>query len=300
MAPEIVVICGMHRSGTSMTAEMCGLLGYGYPDDLMEPNIWNARGYFESRSLTSLHDDLFRKLGSAWWDPRPYGPKWFDNPDFQNAWTDQLAGIEALVRSSGPLVLKDPRMNRFMPLWLDWFARAGIRYRLVFVLRGPSEVANSLWARDHLPPIAGGLLWWRYVTDLVRALKTAGAEAEILTYDRLLQDPEGGLVRLADWIGKDLKPRRARTDEVWQIVDSSLRRSGGSAPGLTDTELASCCEHLMSTLLVEGLSGIRVAEIGDPEPVLSGLAWWHQVAPLFRKHESMLKEIRSLSRFTGA
>jgi hypothetical protein len=43
----ILIITGMHRSGTSLTAAFIHKIGLDLGDNLLKYNYWNPKGYFE-------------------------------------------------------------------------------------------------------------------------------------------------------------------------------------------------------------------------------------------------------------
>src|SRR5258708_12379235 len=68
-----VCITGMHRSGTSLIANLLGRCGLylGEEDDLLPPSPDNTDGYWENRRFVSLNDEILLTLGSAWDSPSP-------------------------------------------------------------------------------------------------------------------------------------------------------------------------------------------------------------------------------------
>ena len=51
---QTVVILGMHRSGTSLTAGILHLLGVNMGDRLLPADKFNAQGYFENQIILDL------------------------------------------------------------------------------------------------------------------------------------------------------------------------------------------------------------------------------------------------------
>ncbi len=292
MTRPVLIVCGMHRSGTSLAAELCGLLGYEFPADLMEPNVWNARGYFESRSLAKMHDEMLRSLGSSWWDPRPFGEQWQDKPQLVAAWSEGKRLISDLLEGDKPILIKDPRISRFLPLWLHFLEAHNVPHQLLLVLRRPAEVANSLFARDHFPGIIGGMLWWRYVTDVVRVVSHFRTDASVVGYEAMLQQPDQALSVISKWTGKG----GGGLDAARGVVNPELKRSVDRCPGFSGSGLEALCETLFEQLLTSAAPGDVEVGLADPQPMLSGLEWWPHVVPLVKKHEDLMKGVRALSR----
>ena len=59
-----VIVCGMHRTGTSAVARTVNLLGADITNDLIEPGTDNIRGYWESKGVVQAHEQLFVFCGS--------------------------------------------------------------------------------------------------------------------------------------------------------------------------------------------------------------------------------------------
>ena len=68
----LVVVLGMHRSGTSSAAGALVRLGAAAPQHLMAPNADNARGFWESPVIVRLNDAVLAAGGSDWKDWRRF------------------------------------------------------------------------------------------------------------------------------------------------------------------------------------------------------------------------------------
>ena len=66
-----IIVCGMHRTGTSAVARVISLLGADLPKDLLPPNAENIRGYWEPRAVVRVHHELLEALGTSRVDPLP-------------------------------------------------------------------------------------------------------------------------------------------------------------------------------------------------------------------------------------
>src|SRR5262245_16127045 len=69
---DAIVVLGMHRSGTSLVANLFAALGYwpGPDRQMMPANRYNAKGYWERLDVASINDSILRELGGDWmWAP---------------------------------------------------------------------------------------------------------------------------------------------------------------------------------------------------------------------------------------
>lgn len=200
---RLILVLGMHRSGTSLLARSLAALGAATGTDLLaEPVPDNPHGYFEHAGVLRLHQRLLRALGR---DPAlpeavlPLPAGWQEHPATRRAARD-LATLLAEERRALPpgaeaLVIKDPRTALLLPLWQEVAARLGIPWRAVLALRAPGAVAASLLARDDIPPARAEALWLRHLAE---ALRHAGDHlALIQPYEALLAAPAAAAAQLA-------------------------------------------------------------------------------------------------------
>ncbi|MGD1037209.1 MAG: hypothetical protein ABR878_08425 [Roseiarcus sp.] len=162
---DVVMVLGMHRSGTSAVAGALTKLGGGLPKHLMAANPSNARGFFESVAFMNFHDELLESAGSNWRDWRLFNPGWDRSPvavDFRRRAKDLF--MEEFNGSALP-VLKDPRICRLMPFWLDVLRDMQATPHIAMPIRSPLDVAQSLKNVHGLSLTHGLLLWLRHVLD---------------------------------------------------------------------------------------------------------------------------------------
>lgn len=209
----------MHRSGTSATTALLGKLGVGMPATRMEINEGNPKGYWESVRLHDIHEQLLRDAGSRWNDWAPL------QVAADGDRTDQLLAVLAEEFDLGRInAVKDPRMCRMVPFWLNAAAKAGLSPRIVIPYRNPVEVAASLVQRGGgMTAEQGLLLWLRHVLDA--EVHTRGLRRVFLRYDRLIADWRATVARMtrAFEVQWPIAPADA-ADEIEQFLDVRLRR----------------------------------------------------------------------------
>jgi hypothetical protein len=162
---KAVLVLGMSRSGTSLLAHVLHTLGAALPEDLMGAAHGNPLGHFEPRGLVALNDEILESLGRRWDDPRPIPARWFrSRPAYPF-----LKRITAQIRESygdAPLlVIKDPRLCRLLPLYLDALDVLDIEPLAILQVRPVTEVVQSLADRDDMQPNLAEFLWLRSVIE---------------------------------------------------------------------------------------------------------------------------------------
>jgi hypothetical protein len=111
----LVVVLGMHRSGTSSVAGALVRLGAAAPQHLLAPNADNERGFWESPVIVDLNNAILAAAGTSWKDWRKFD---LNKIDALKANAFRARAKEALAEEFGDVgfaVMKDPRMCRLMP-----------------------------------------------------------------------------------------------------------------------------------------------------------------------------------------
>lgn len=189
-----IVVLGMHRSGTSALTRVLNLLGAALPRHVMGASLSNPTGHWEPDKLVGYHEALLAELYSAWDDWRSLD---LSRLTVQRRGVIRTRLAEILKDEYGDaslVVVKDPRICRFAPLFLEAVTEAGLTAECVLAVRNPLEVAQSLERRDGMSRGEVGLLWLRHVLDSEAG--TRGRRREILFYGDLLADWEGEIGRI--------------------------------------------------------------------------------------------------------
>lgn len=208
-----LVVTGMHRSGTSAFARVFSLLGARLPDEVLRPEATagNPLGFWEPARVVELHDELLRLSARTWFDLQPFAPEWFSS-DLVQSYAARLANVVREEYGRAPLLLvKDPRISRLVPLWLDVFERLEIEPLFVIALRNPLEVAASHQERDRFRPPLSQLLWLRHMLDAER--DTRGERRVIVSYADLVTDWRPVVDRVCAELGVRW-PRASRLSEL--------------------------------------------------------------------------------------
>ena len=203
---EIVLVMGMHRSGTSAFTRVCNLLGGALPEPLIDPAIGNELGHWEPAEVVAMNDRALASAGSDVNSVFPFSPAWSSS----EAGALFTAEVEAFVRGLGEgpqtWVIKDPRISVLADFWRAGVERAGSRPRFVIAFRNPWEVATSLASRQlhHFPdevwPLERGLaLWLRYVLTAER--RSRGYPRSFVGYEGFLTDWAGEITRVYSQLG---------------------------------------------------------------------------------------------------
>jgi len=211
-----IVVAGMHRSGTSLVAELLNAIGIyaGEPGDLAPPDIFNPTGYWEHRVAAEINRDTLAAFGASWKNVVP-----IDLSKRSGAHVDDV--VQSL-QGRGPFLIKDPRISLLFPIWRDALPDAII----VIPWRDPMAVARSLANRDRLPLIGSLALWEHYNRTLLR--DTEGLPRLLVSYEELLADPVRVVRDLHDALTRFGVEGLTLPSEqhIRQIVNPDFNRSG--------------------------------------------------------------------------
>lgn len=208
---QAVLVLGMHRSGTSALSGVLASLGAKPPRTLLPQAKDNPKGFWESAELMKFHDRILASSGSRWNDWEEFNPDWLDSVVAEQFMDLLPSLIEQEFGDARLLLLKDPRMCRFVPFWLKALERLDISPKVVVPLRGPGEVARSLQVRNGFGPSRAMLMWLRHVLDAESS--TRQAARSFIHYDDLLGDWRGQVKKIGSEL--DIKwPRWSSSVEI--------------------------------------------------------------------------------------
>lgn len=243
----VVLVVGMHRSGTSALARVLDLAGLAMPGKLLAPNQDNPKGYWEPVDVVALNTQLLQRFDRHWSDPKPLDEDLWDRIDasdvgravdiLQAHGTDQQGQVR-------PLVIKDPRLCRVAPFWIEAAKRAGRTPLCLLASRHPENVYWSLHARERMSRDHALDLWLAYTLEAERG--TRGHPRMVVHYDALLADWRGALGAIHQQMGvlsdRGIADAAARIDA---FLDSGQRHHDRS--DLSDAVSASVREQLVAS-----------------------------------------------------
>lgn len=253
----VLVVAGMHRSGTSCVAGLLHSAGLFLGDHLLGADPTNQSGHFEDLEFLDFHRDVLRAHGLA------------DDGFVAHVHLESIAEryrrraaalVEARRALLRPWGWKDPRTVLFLPLWRDLVPDA----RYLFVFRPPWDVVDSLFRRgDDLfarNPTFALTVWADYnarIRDFARAFPERVLVRELT---QIAADPDA-LVRA---VRQDLNvtldpPRFAIRPELLQ-----------AAPADRVAFLAAASPE--SIVLLEELRELSGSTVASPVPEQAAVA----------------------------
>ena len=250
--PVCILVLGAHRSGTSATTRVLNLIGARIADQVVGAAASNLKGHWEPRSLVELHEELLQATRSSWDDLAPFDLSLLSKSAQDSFRRRILRALEDEYGSADVFVVKDPRICRFLPLWLDVLAEFGADVKAVIPLRNPLEVAGSLAARDRMDARYAQYLWLRYATDAER--DSRGCARVFFDFSELLANWPSTIARLCAMLDLRLTWDRDCEKEIDAFLSTELRHQRNSAQDLksspTTPALVASAFSLMQQLIV--------------------------------------------------
>jgi len=181
-----ILVLGMHRSGTSALTRVLNIGGVDLPATLMGSGAGNTSGHWESNALFIYHDKMLKQQSSSWHDWRALDLDQLPIKQYSNYAKAIQKVIKSEYKQSRLFSVKDPRVCRFVPLFMDALTNEGVETRPIIAIRNPLEVCDSLEKRDGMSRTDAALLWLRH--SLEAESETRRIKRTFVTYNQLLSN----------------------------------------------------------------------------------------------------------------
>jgi hypothetical protein len=187
---KVVIVLGMHRSGTSCLAGSLEERGL-YLGNVKTKSPFNLKGNRENPDIFSFHEKIFNDYGGSWLKP----------PDTTIRLTrdiyDYFSNVIESYNDYHIWGFKDPRTVFTLNIWLQLLS-----YRQVFLVatfRNPLSVALSLLNRNQIPISEGLELWKRYNMRIIDMVMTHNVK--LIDFDLSLDQYREKIDLISDYIG---------------------------------------------------------------------------------------------------
>jgi hypothetical protein len=242
----IIVVLGMHRSGTSLCSHILSALGGDMTDNIPGPGNAsltpdNPRGHWERWEIVEFHDRILGLFDRGYWGPFhdfPLPVAWWADPRVVQIRREMIGFLEKRM-TVDYFGFKDPRTVRLLPVWHQIFNELKLTPKIVLCLRNPAHVARSLYARDGLDPAIGEYRWLVHTIDLFRY--ASSLEMCTVEYEGWFGEPTVNLEKLRDFLGLPWQQSESELGLMLSgIIDSTARHD--------DHELREASQPLVRSL----------------------------------------------------
>ena len=220
---RVIVMLGMHNSGTSLLAKVARQIGVDLgPDALTREQAINTAiyDYWENARITEMQERILLGLDRHWRSGTgalPIPASAWAHPLVSEAREALSAYVSGqLARSPGLWGFKDPRTARLLPLWRKVLAAVGAEPLFLVSVRAPGQTVASFAAKAGVPPAWAEALWMRHYLEILEG--TEGAPRCFVDYEEWFTEPQNVVERLSTFLGK------GSAADAAALVDASLPR----------------------------------------------------------------------------
>ena len=200
-----IIVLGIMRSGTSLTAELVRLWGAysGGENNLWKSDMKDQRGYgyMEYVPLQKLNDELLDHN-----DRVPPTRQQMEDKAQNSAFRENAMGLlremdeQAENNGFDTWVWKDARLPLTLPFWVQIWEDP----IYIITIRHPAEVALSSAQTEELDPnelpFSAGLIYWQYCMLNILASTRDNPQKIFVAYDQVLDDPASECTRLGQFL----------------------------------------------------------------------------------------------------
>lgn len=220
MVKHLFLICGFHRSGTSLVAKLLSQLGVPCDTNFFHlPNQFNKSGYFEDSRVIELHRDMLSSVGLDWWDPGVAN----DNKILQCSAEAEIRIKKFLSTSINQeqFFVKDPQAILFYQSWSNATSDLGIDLHPIFVIRPPHECVDSLIQRDNLDYGHAFSLWTSYHSN-IKTIRNLMTFCHMIKHTDLINKPSLSVEKLANYV--EARSGRKSSKKTKKTIASEVYR----------------------------------------------------------------------------
>lgn len=227
-----IIVLGIMRSGTSLTAELVRLWGaYGGS----ESSLWKSNrndqrgyGYMEYIPLQELNDELLDHN-----DRVPPTQKQMEEKAQDSTLREKALMLmeemdkQTEINTLDAWVWKDARLPLTLPFWVQLWEDP----IYVITIRHPADVTLSSAQTEELDPsnlpFSAGLTYWQYCMLNILSFTQGNHKKIFVAYDQLLDDPAHECTRLCQFLdqqcGKSIEGFQQRLEAMVPHVARNQR-----------------------------------------------------------------------------
>ena len=268
---QVLIVGGMHRSGTSLLASLCEGAGVSMGDRLLGVGGGgNPKGHYEDCDFLEFHQQALLANG--------LNPAGYTTQDTIHVPEAMLDRAQSLIASrSGPDRLwgwKDPRTVLFLDFWHTLLPNA----KYLFVFRSPWEVIESFFRRGDgefiCNPSLAVSVWLHYNRLIVDFVKRHPSQCVLKELSQAVDDPASVFQEMRDRLHVPISPPPDRYEE------GLLHRTGFAWRSTIVREYAPDAYNLY--LEMQNMTGSR-ATLPDVAAAATGQSLTHSNSLIFEQ-----------------
>ena len=213
-----IFIIGMHRSGTSLVANLLEKAGIflGESDDLLPPNFDNRYGFYEHKDFLKINDRVLKKFNLYWASTK--APDFNKSIDLKKEKEIANKFLKELSSEHNIVAFKDPRATLTLPFWREIIDGD---IKILFVKRNPLEISDSLKKRNSFSKEKSLSIWENYKRAGLENIK--GLDTLFVNYDDILNNPFPNFVRMLKFL--DIEYDEDTLKKMYFTIDPEVKHS---------------------------------------------------------------------------
>lgn len=227
----MIIIFGMHRSGTSLMSGVlhkCGVDTGTKKADIKKEKKERPQHHYEDWDIVSINDKLLEHCGGEWFEIPEYEK--IMNVDDKDLLT--MAEKHLLSRKNSCAdnmwSVKDPRMSVTFQWWINNFREIMGDVKPIWIKRELKGVVGSLikrdvWAQQKDGKLRAENLSRTYTQYIERTLNQFHMNCLRLTYEYLLINKSEAFRTVCSYI--DINPNGKYRDEALNMINPKLKRN---------------------------------------------------------------------------
>ncbi len=269
----IIIVVGMHRSGTSVISRSLSVLNIPLGNNLMTADDSNPKGYYEDMDIYELNERLLWHIGQLWDTSEPL-PIDVHSSLYEKFGSEAIELIKTKMINTDIFSFKDPRNSIFLPFWKKVIETLNIQIKYIFVFRNPLSVIDSLFKRDEFTREKSLRLWLKY-----NLLGLSGIDKDnsiFVDYDAALMNLPNHISRLSKFL--DMQVDQADKDKfIHEFIDKNLRHSKyRSVEVLDDKNIHPIFKNIYRTMIVMSMTD-RCKDLTDAN-IARWIDWYSKVS----------------------
>lgn len=220
---RLIVVLGMHRSGTSAVTRSLQVMNVALGDNLMPAlKDVNDAGFWEDLDIYTLNDELLNSIGSSWHHLSPIQHVDVDTLRTNDGFAKASTLLQQKLGKNEVFGFKDPRTAKLLPFWKEVFNECRVDVSYVLVVRHPLSVIKSLRKRDDFDAEKSYFLWLNHIVTSLSG--SIGSKRVLVDYDKLMSFPKHELYRMANRLNLKIDPAELQRYES-EFLNEALRHS---------------------------------------------------------------------------
>ena len=202
---RLIVVLGMHRSGTSVLTRALAALDIDLGNDFI-PNVSaeNAKGFWEDAEINNFNIKLLQAINTDWFKLSPIKKnELFEKNDLRH---EAIQLLEKKFSNRDLFAVKNPRFCILLPFWKSVFTEMNLKVDYIFAIRNPLSVSLSLLKRNTFPHEQNYFMWLSYVIHSF--IEARNNIRLVVDFDRLMSNPKNELFRIANALELPFKAYR--------------------------------------------------------------------------------------------